>query len=423
MTRTPDIPAQTKAVSDSNFEMTSPPQIPASSRPPTALLLISDLEYGGAQRQVIELANNMDPERFEVHVCSLAEYVPLAEGLRDRESRLHIIRKAHKFDVTIIPRLARLLRQLQADVVHTFLFDAEFFGRLAGRLAGVPAIIGSERNCHYVPPKRHLWAYRLTRSCNDLIIANSHAGAAFNSRTFQVPTAKYRVVHNGVDTSRFHPRDATALREELQIPIGCRVVGMFASFKPQKNHPFLLRAARTVLNRIPSVRFLFVGDELYKGMSDSVPYKKEVEALVDQLGLRSSCLFLGNRADVENYYPVCDLTVLPSLSEGTPNVALESMASGVPVVASDVSDNAQIIPDGAVGYIVPLNKETLLADRILHLLEDEPRRMQMAVQARDWVVSKFSSSCLAGNTASIYEEVLQTPYPREKLASTKHLYS
>lgn len=407
MTRTPDTPAQTRAVPSSNFEMTSVPQIPASSRPPTALLLISDLEYGGAQRQVIELANNMDPERFEVHVCSLAEYVPLAEGLRDRESRLHIIRKAHKFDFTVVPRLARLMRQLKVDVVHTFLFDAEFFGRLAGRLAGVRAIIGSERNCHYVPLKRHLRAYRLTRSCNDLIIANSNAGAAFNSRTFQVPSAKYRVVHNGVDTNRFQPRDATALREELQIPADCRVVGMFASFKPQKNHPFLLRAARTVLNRIPNVRFLFIGDELYKGMSNSVPYKKEVEALVDQLDLRSSCLFLGNRADVENCYPVCDATVLPSLSEGTPNVALESMACGVPVVASDVSDNAQIIPDGEAGYIVPLHNETLLAERILHLLEDEPRRMQMATRARDWVLAHFSSSNLANKTAAVYEEALK----------------
>lgn len=380
----------------------------ALSAPPIALLLISDLEFGGAQRQVIELANSMDPERFEVHVCSLSDYVPLADGLFDRESRLHIIRKAHKFDIAVVPRLARLMRQLKAKVVHTFLFDAEFFGRLAGRLAGVPIIIGSERNCHYLPQKRHLWAYRLTGACNDLIIANSNAGADFNSRTFNVPRSKYRVVHNGVDTKRFRPGDGIALRRALEIPAECGVVGMFASFKPQKNHGFLLRAARRVLDRTPNVRFLFIGDELYKGMSGSLPYKRQVEGLVDQFGLRQFCVFLGNRADVENYYPVCDLTVLPSLSEGTPNVALESMACGVPVVASDVSDNAQIIPDGEVGFIVPLHDEALLTARILRLLHDKVLQKRMGLQARDWVLAHFSSSCLAEQTAAVYEEVLQS---------------
>jgi glycosyltransferase involved in cell wall biosynthesis len=374
--------------------------------PPIALLLISDLEFGGAQRQVIELANSMDPRRFEMHVCSLSDYVPLADGLFDRESRLHIIRKAHKFDIAVVSRLARLMRQLKAKVVHTFLFDAEFFGRLAGRLAGVPIIIGSERNCHYLPQKRHLWAYRLTRACNDLIIANSNAGVDFNSRTFNVPRSKYRVVHKGVDTKRFRPGDGIALRRALEIPSECGVVGMFASFKPQKNHGFLLRAARRVLDRTPNVRFLFIGDELYKGMSDSTVYKKETAELVDRLGLRQYCMFLGNCTDVENYYPVCDVTVLPSLVEGTPNVALESMACGVTVVASDVSDNAMLIPDGSVGFIVALSDEATLADRICQILQSEQLRDRLGKNARQWVIDRFSGKQLADKTASVYEEVL-----------------
>lgn len=148
--------------------------------------MISDLEFGGEQRQVIELANSMDTMRFQVHVCTLADYVPLSESLRGRASRLHIIRKAHKFDFSVVPKLVQLMRRLRVDVVHTFLFDAEFFGRIAARLASVPAIIGSERNADYVPLRRHVWVYALTRWCNDLTIANSSAGAEFNSRTFNV---------------------------------------------------------------------------------------------------------------------------------------------------------------------------------------------------------------------------------------------
>jgi glycosyltransferase involved in cell wall biosynthesis len=373
---------------------------------PTALLLISDLEFGGAQRQVVELANQMDPQRFKIHVCTLADYVPLSELLTNRESRLHIIRKRHKFDFSVVPKLVRLMRDLRVMVVHTFLFDAEFFGRIAARLAGVPAIIGSERNTDYVPLQRHHWAFALTRACIDAVIANSSAGADFNSRTFGVPRSRYRVIHNGVDTNRFKPRDASALRKELGIAEHDRVIGMFASFKEQKNHSLLLRAAPRVIARFPDLRLLFIGDELYMGMSDSVGYHRQIHALVDGLGLREHCLFLGNRSDVENYYSLCDLTVLPSLFEGTPNVALESMASGVPVVATNVSDNALIIPDGEVGLVIALNDETALADRVCRILENKELRTRMAKNARQCVTEHFSGKRLADKTASIYEEVL-----------------
>ena len=175
-----------------------------------AVVATSDLEFGGAQRQVIELCNQMNPARFEMHVCSLSNYVPLAGSLRDRERRFHQVLRRFRFDWTVVPRLVRLLKNLKADVVHGFLFDAEIASRLAGRLAGV-AVIGSERNTDYRVKKLDYLAYRATGWCRDLTIATSNAGADFNSRVFHLPRATYRVVHNGVDTMRFQPGDgATA---------------------------------------------------------------------------------------------------------------------------------------------------------------------------------------------------------------------
>jgi glycosyltransferase involved in cell wall biosynthesis len=377
-----------------------------SSPPRNVLLLISDLEFGGAQRQVVELANQMDPRRYRIHVCSLAEYVPLAERLRDREGRFHLVRKAHKFDFTVVPKLVRLLYRLKIDILHAYLFDAEFFGRIAGRIAGVKAIIGSERNTDYATQRRHRWSFALTRWCPHLIIANSGAGAAFNQKTFGLPAHKYRVVHNGVDTERFQPRDPGRVRRELGLAEHHRVVGMFGSFKAQKNHPLLLRAARAVVERFPDVRFLMVGDELYQGMSGSVTYKQEIMALVQELGLAEYCIFAGNREDVENWFPVCDLTVLPSLTEGTPNVALESMACGVPVVATDVSDNRLVIPDGVVGFVVPSGDASALSARICELLGDEALRSRMSQEARQLAVDQFSGPSLAAKTAAVYDEAL-----------------
>jgi glycosyltransferase involved in cell wall biosynthesis len=330
----------------------------------------------------------------------------LADVLEERDRRLHIVRKTFKFDVTVVPRLARLLQRLRADVVHGYLFDAEISARLAGRLAGTPLVVGSERNTDYSLKKRQLITYRLTRWCVDLVIANSKAGAAFNRRTLGHDPCQYRVVHNGVDVERFSPGDGAAVRTELGIRPDEHVVGMFASFKRQKNHPLFFAAAKRVLQCLPNTRFLLLGEELYRGMHGSHEYKHSVERLIDELGLRDRCLFPGNRVDVERFYRACDLTVLPSLFEGTPNVALESMACGIPVVATDVADNSYVIPNGRAGYVVPLGDVDSLTRRIRRLLVEEVERKEMGRRARMWVEQEFSTVRFAEKMASVYDAAL-----------------
>ena len=326
----------------------------------------------------------------------------------DPERRLHVITKKWKYDVTVVPRLAMLLHRLKADIVHGYLFDAEIAARLAGRLARTPLIFGSERNTDYLLKRRQLMTYRLTRGCMDLVVANSNAGARFDCQLLGYRPSQCRVIHNGVDTQLFQPHDEQALRRELGIGDQESAVGMFASFKKQKNHPLLFGAARRVLQRLPQTRFLLVGDELYGGMLGSDDYKRDMDRLVDELDIRERCLFLGNRHDLERLYCVCDLTVLPSLFEGTPNVALESMACGVPVIATQVSDNAQIIPDGRAGYLIPLGDEVTLCERICQLLEDGARRRQMGQEARAWVASEFSMARMVDKTARVYQDALDS---------------
>jgi glycosyltransferase involved in cell wall biosynthesis len=376
------------------------------TRPLVVVIVISDLEFGGAQRQVVELANSIHENDCQVYVVSLADYVPLADSLNDKEKRFKLILRRSRFDFTVVFRLARFLRQVRADIVHSYLFDATIAARLAGRLMRRPVVIDTERNTDYTLKRIETVAFRLTRWCNDLTIANSRAGAAFNSRVLKQPPSIYRVVHNGVDTERFQPRNNSELRTELKIQPDELVVGMFASFKPQKNHPLFLRAARMAMDQGARFRLLFVGDELYKGMSNSVEFKQQIQKTVDDLKLRPHCIFAGNRKDVERFYNVCDVTVLPSLFEGTPNVALESMASGVPVVATNVADNAYIVPDGRAGFIVELNDETAMADRLARLLMDKILRTSMSRAARSWALEEFSCARLAEKTLTVYREAV-----------------
>jgi len=382
----------------------------------TVVIAISNLEYGGAQRQVVELANNIDTDRFDLHVCSLSDYVPLS-ALLGAVQRLHVVQKGFKFDLSVVPRLASLLKKVNADIVHGYLFDAEIAARLAGRMAGTQAIGNSERNTDYSFKRRQLYVYRLTRHCVDFYVANSNAGAKFNQQTLKNAPERYYTVHNGVDTRRFAPADRTAIRESLGLGSGDFVVGMFGSFKAQKNYPLLFDAARQLIARHPATRLLVVGDELAGGLHGSDDYKLRMLDLVRQLGLEPHCVFAGNRDDVEKLYPACDVTALPSLFEGTPNVALESMACGVPVVATDVSDNAYIVRGGETGYLVRLGDSNAFANRLLVLASDSALRSSMGAAGRSWVEQEFSCARLAAKTAAVYLDVLGQPANAELLKS------
>lgn len=385
------------------------------------MLLVSSLEHGGAERQVIQLANGLDPERFDVCICSLSNNVPLAGDLRDRADRLRVIEKSWRFDLLVVGRVARLMRDLRTDIVHAFLFDAEMAARLAAKLAGVPVVISSERNSNYHRPLMRSLCLRLTGSWFNAMIANSHAGKHFNIRTLGIREDRIHVVHNCVDVARFHPRDAAETRRKLGVPPGQPLIGMVASFKRQKNHLMFLRVAKQVIARFPEARFIGVGERLRadgpsmrslksgaRGHRQSCEYHGEIVRALDDLGLRDRCLFLGVRNDIVDLYNACDVTVLTSRHEGTPNVLLESMACGVPVVATDVSDNSYIVPDGRVGFLVTLDDVDAMSNRICELLDNPDRRARFSIAARAWVEREFSRAAMARKTADVYVQAYQT---------------
>lgn len=385
-------------------------------RPIPVMLLISSLEQGGAERQVVELANNLDPRRFDVTVCSLSQHVPLAENLTDRAARLEIVKKRWQYDIGLVRRVARVMRRRGTQIVHAFLFDAVMVARLAAKLAGVPVVISSERNSEYRLSRLHKFCLRVTDRLHDAIIANSHAGKRFIMRTLGLSEDRVRVIHNGVDVAHFRPIDASDTRRSLGLAADQPVVGMVASFKPQKNHRMFLRVAQRVRERLPEARFVCVGEKLETEESGtfqpgarmrqtSNEYHRVISREIDEAGLREHCLFVGSRSDMVQMYNACDLTVLTSRHEGTPNVVLESLACGVPVVATDVADNARIIPQGRVGYVAALDDVDAMAERVCEILTDRPRRDAMGAAAREWVEREFSTESLARNTEAVYMQL------------------
>ena len=386
----------------------------ASGRIPV-LLLIGSLEHGGAQRQLVELARGLDRRRFQPLVASLSPHMPLAAALPP-DVRVEVAARRWRFDPGPVARVARLMRRHRVRVVHAFLFDAEMVARLAAPLARVPVVVGSERNSNYRRPALQRWLLRGTRGLVTAVIANSHAGKSFHVETVGTSPARVRVVHNGVDVERFQPGDRAEARRELGLDPADPVVGMVASFKPQKNHFLLLEAARRVLARAPRVTFACAGEPLPGGgggalsagtgsHQDVTDYHRRVRAAIQEGGLADRVRLLGAVERVERFYAACDLTVLTSDHEGSPNVLLESLACGVPVVATDVGDNAYIVP-GAAGALVPRGDAAALAAEIEAMIFSPPRARAKGAAGRAWVEREFSTAALAERTARVYEELL-----------------
>ncbi len=369
------------------------------------MLLASSLGRGGAERQMVELANRLDPRRFDVHVASLSRDNPFWNEFASHIRHRHIVDKRWRWDVTIFSRLARLLSGQRIELVHAFHFDAEIIARLASRLLSRgPVVIGSERNSDHPGMWWRGGVDRLTRHLTHRIIANSKAGKVFRQWTLRCADDFIDVVYNGVDSASFSPGGGKVVRESLEVGNDEFMVAMVASFKPQKNHAMFFEMARLVLERVPGVRFLLVGGILKTGPHGSNSYHNTVNTLMDRMRLRQHCIFVGHQVRVVDYYRASDVVVLTSIHEGTPNVVLEAMACGRPVVVTDVADNREVVGDG--GYVVPLDDAEAMANRVVALLMDPTERASRADLGRQRVVEMFSLKRMVDRTAAIYDDAL-----------------
>jgi glycosyltransferase involved in cell wall biosynthesis len=375
------------------------------ARPISVCLLISSLEYGGAERQVVEMFRSFDRRRVRPVICSLSDKVPLADLLGESRKDLHIVRRRWRFDFTTVFRVAGLLRRERINVVHAFLFDAEIVGRLAAPLAGVRVVIASERNSDYERRTLHNVALRLTQPLVDAVVANSFAGREFTLRTTGLGPSRVKVVHNGVDGARFCPdRDGGQIfRARVGIPHDAVVVGMVGSYKRQKGHDVFLRMATQIAQHRANAFFLIVGGPTGGDLAPSQAYKLEIEKMARTLGINGRCRFLENEPAMGAVYNACDVTVLLSRREGTPNVLLESMACGVPVVASNVADNSFVVRDESVGLIVPVDDANAATIAVEQLLARQVSRSQVCDAARQRACD-FSS----GNAARRLEQIYAT---------------
>jgi sugar transferase (PEP-CTERM/EpsH1 system associated) len=364
------------------------------------LHLITELDTGGAQKALARLLPRLDRSRFDPSVaCLYNGDGPVADEIRALGIRVTDLGMTAKWRWDALWRLYRLLRRERPALLHTWMFHANIPGRVVGRLAGVPIILTSRRNVNIGGGQRELLS-RLTSGMDDLVIAVCELARQAEIERAGVSPEKVVTVYNGLDAAEFAGVDqerAALVRQGLAIPRGTPVVAAVGRLHPQKDFPTLLRAMARVHEAVPGARLLVVGDGMLRG---------DLEAQARSLELSSSVVFTGQRADVPELLNAVDLFALSSLWEGLPNVVLEAMAAGLPVVGTRVGGVPEVVVDGVTGILVPPRDPEALASGIAQLLSDSELSQRMGDAGRARVVEQYSVERMVRETEVLYEGLL-----------------
>ena len=347
------------------------------------------------------LATRLDPARFDVHVASLQREGPLYGEMASCGLPL----TSYPIQGFLRPgtvrqqlRFAAYVKRQAIDIVHAYGFYPIVFAVPVARLAGAPVVLASIRDSGD-PWTR---AQRLVQTCASrlahCVLVNASAVRA-SFREGGHARRAIAVIRNGVDVERFAPRPPDeALRSSLGLPSRAPLVVAVSRLNPMKGIDDLLKAAALLEGRFDEARFVIVGD----GAS-----RRDLEEQARLLGLAGRVLFTGTRLDVAAILSQAAISVAPSLSEGLSNVVLESMAAGVPVVATRVGGTPELLEDGVTGLLVPPCDAPALAVAIGRLLEDEPLARRLGEAARARAVDRFSMQHMVRQTEELYRALLR----------------
>ena len=366
--------------------------------------LVDSLNVGGTETQAVELALRMPVSGYDVTLGCLRAQGPLLERLQNSPVVVREFHPAGGLDSAAglyqLLRLSWFLKKEKIDIVHTHDLWSNLLGVPAARMAGVRAIVSSRRDLSHFDwyqGKRRVWLRRI-QNLGGAILTNAAPIRDALIAEDEFAPQKLRVIHNGVDTERFHlSRDG---RSRLFPGAGQgKVIVLVGNMHTDvKGHPWLIASAPAVVSEFPSTLFVLVGDG---------KQRSTFEEQVARLGLKQSFLFLGRRDDIAEILACCDIAVLPSRVEGLPNAVLEYMAAGLPTIATKVGGNTQLIEDQVTGLLVPPEDSQHLSAALLKLLLDPAWSAQLGQSGREFVIRNFSFPRLVREVDELYSELLR----------------
>ena len=373
-----------------------------AARPPRLMHVVLNLRVGGLERVVVDLVRGLDRARWHVEVCCLDEGGDLERELESLDVPVTVLGMSQVGGGAVLERLVERMRASGTDVVNTHNVLAHKFGALAARCAGVPVVVHTKHGRNFVGrpfehPKIQVYGHLLSW-ITDRIVAVSEDARSVCRRYELVPPWKLVTIPNGVDVRRFEVEaDRPALLRELDVPADARIVGNVARFVPEKDHTTLVRAFARVVEAEPWAFLLLVGDG---------PLMDAAGQLSRECGIESRVRLAGRRRDVPQLLKLLDVFALSSITEGTCIALLEAMAAGVPVVATAVGGNPELVRHGATGLLCPARDPEALAARIVEALRDPAGGRARAAAGKAKVVATYGLERTAAAYTSLYEELL-----------------
>lgn len=389
-----------------------------SQRLNVLLLSITNVR-AGVEEHMLTLLHGLDRTVFRPHLACLPELArAFGEDIPGDVERFEIPLKETGW-TGAARRLAKYLRERRIDILHSHMFRGSLFASPVGRLCRVPVILETS---HGREAWRHGWRAnyfidRVVNRCVHRTIAVSEANARYLIDEKRLPRRKVTVIRNGCDLGRFRPDHVApeGMRTALGIGPGDPVLLAIGRLEPQKGHRCLLDALAEVSREFPSVRAVLLGEG---------SLREALERQAAALGLRDAVRFVGFQANVPDWLALADISVLSSLHEGLPLVAIESLAAGRPMVATAVDGTPEVVLDERTGLTVPPGEARPLARALCRLLGSAELRRSLALAGRTWVLENFTRERQMRDTQQLYlaewQRAVQArcsrPVPREQLS-------
>lgn len=390
------------------------------------LYVITKLELGGAQKQLLNLISHLDKQSYNPSLITAQDGLLVKEatsikGLRLIRSRFLERAINPLMDLLALCQIYSFIKKNKIDIVHSHSSKAGMLGRWAARFARVKIIIHTVHGWSFNEYQNPLlcriivWLERITARITDKLIVVSYHDWQKGLDRHIGNKDKYKLIRYGIDYKEFTPLDKNtrqdkssyltgfnkkdkSLREELRINTSNLLIGMVSCFKSQKSPQDFIRLGFLVNKVIPKTKFLLVGDGVLR---------KKVERLISKFNLEQQVILIGWREDVPRILSAIDIFVLTSLWEGLPISVLEAMAASLPVIATDTGGIAEVILDGKTGFLVPPRDINRMAERLIHLLKNENIRKQIGQNARDSLDSDFSLENMLKNTEDLYHDLIK----------------
>jgi glycosyltransferase involved in cell wall biosynthesis len=367
------------------------------------LIVTDEMELGGSQRQITELALGLRARGDTVSVRYFRNDSFLVGRLRDGGVDVARMPKSGRIDAGFVLRLRRYIRECGFEVVHAFSFTAELWSAVALALlehAARPALVTSIRGTYewYTPLQWRLKRWATRRSA--AVVANATAGAAHAFARMRLPQERLAIVRNGIERpadregARARHRHALGIADDMPLAL---FVGRLVD---HKNLPMLVRAAGRLAARGSTLRFVLVGDG---------PLAGETRRAITDAGLDARVTLAGERDDAAELMCAADMLVLPSWREGLPNVVIEAMQAGCAVIATRAGGIPELIRDGETGLLVAIDDDAALAAALERLEHDPGLRARLAAAAQTRAAQDYGVEAMVAAMRVVYAHARHAP--------------